>query len=56
MKYITQVIIQTAQPVDLEELKTYLQAATILDLDTEGQGNIGVENLEINWDSLKPAK
>jgi hypothetical protein len=37
------------------DLRDYLVAAASVDIDVENEGSVGVESIEIDWDSLRPA-
>ena len=40
-------------PIDSDELKTFLQNAVVLDLDTETYGNMGITDISVDWDYLQ---
>lgn len=50
------VVVFGDEPVDLEDLQTYLSHSTKLSLLEPGPGQEGITQVEINWDTLHPAE
>ena len=46
-------VVDTDNDLDVEEMQAYLLNAVILDLDNETWGDIGVQNIDIDWDNLQ---
>ena len=46
-------VVDTDNDLDVEEMQAYLINAVILDLDNETWGDIGVQNIDIDWDNLQ---
>lgn len=46
-------VVDTDNDLDIEEMQAYLINAVMLDLDNETWGDIGVQNIDIDWDNLQ---
>jgi len=53
MKKVANIWIELAENVPDEDLREYLADAVIIDLDVENEGKLGIESIEIDWDSLR---